>query len=626
MCDPVAGAAPHLHADVTEAVESSSQGAFAATETTKAAKSEESETAAPQTSSAGAQNTNWLEDAEKIKAPALGADQKDWIAYAEQLAKTAGISEGMVTDMIRTKKVPSPIESHAANDGSNEAVHGLLSVHGGLLEGGSFGDTSHALKDSTGKALTAADMKDPQDPGKATLAGVQHLKQLIDHYNGNEIQALNHYQTGDPANSNHPLKDWCGDDYCTTETGSHDGKHHQGSPTEDSDFHLKSADVAEQFMSKGIKASLESIGAKDAGHHPAFTTSSGSGNHHAEATSHTDGSQKGAEHQASSFAGTQAAHQASGHSGHGEDTGHHDGGAASASSTKPAEASSQSSHNEGGGHHGGEHGGSSSAHTAHQPMAKAQEATDTKTHGAHGEFKPSGTQSQEGVTGITGLGTDKSLQEYITPDSHSPSQHIGESHGLGFLMHRPTHDAAMETVFGKPASEVISSIQSTLEQTGTYLTNKPGTEKIKGAYLTGNMLMKQAMLPANLFGSEQNAGSAYAQAKLSAIDGDVASLRNLIEQKGGDTLGLSDEQLRNVWATNEHNNLHGILDAGSPIGQSIHMTSLNDNAGDGTPKGTMGGYNDKGEYPQWGWFEDIQDIGSKFSDLNLDHQIDYSHK
>jgi len=622
MCETVAGGVSHHHVEPPVITENTVQPPVLPSPAASHAHSAEADTTPKNsvTSSAPAGN-NWLEEAEKIQAPAHSEVPRGlWIDYAEKVAKVAGLPEGMVTEMMSIKNARSPIDAYAAGDGTGEQVYGLLSVHGGLLEGGTYGETSHALKDAAGNALTPADMK---DPAKSTLAGIQHIKQLVDEYDGDITQALNHYETGEATNNDHSMKDWCDGYSCTTETGSHGAKDHHGSASEDTGVQFKSAGVVEQLMSPENKASLESVGAKHTEQHHDY----GSDTHHAEATSHSDGGKKGAEHQASSSAGTQAAHDANSRSGHGEGHGHH--GAASTSGTKPADASSQSSHNEGGGHHGGKHGESSATHTAHQPTSKAQEVTDNEAHGAHGahgEFKPSGTSSHTGVTGITGLGTDKSLQEYITPDSHSPSQHIGESHGLGFLMHRPTHDAAMETVFGKPASEVISSIQSTLEQTGTYLGNKPDTEKIKGAYLTGNMLMKQAMLPASLFGSEQNAGRAYAEAKLTAIDGDVAGLRNLIEQNGGDTLGLSDEQLRNVWATNEHNNLHGILDAGSPIGQSIHMTSLNDNAGDGTPKGTMGGYNDKGEYPQWGWFEDIQDIGSRFSGLDMNHQLDHNYK
>jgi len=46
------------------------------------------------------------------------------------------------------------------------------------------------------------------------------------------------------------------------------------------------------------------------------------------------------------------------------------------------------------------------------------------------------------------------------------------------------------------------------------------------------------------------------------------------------------------------------------------MTSLNMNdewtQSDG-PTGTMGGYNNKGEYPQWGWFESAQQYSSMFA-------------
>lgn len=433
MCDPIGGQSAHHFAVATESAATHQVGPTAGN------------------------NPNWLEEAEKIQTPALMAPQQEWFDYAEKLAGVADVPSGLVTDMIKSKGSANALGGHSAGDGTGEQVFGPLSVHGGLLEGGIYAETTHGLKNAEGAALTPEDMR---DPAKAMLAGIQHLKQLVEHYGGDTTKAINHYETGEANNSQHALSHWCEGSSCSEQPAS---QNH--------------------------------------------------GAHHGLHTPHTQAS-------------------------HGAD------------------------------HHG-----------------------------------------------MTGLGVGQSLGEYITPDSTTASQHIGEGHGMGFLMHRATHDAAIETVFKKPASEVLSSVQSTLENTGTYLGNKTDTEKIKGAYLTANMLMKQGMLPATLFGSEKDAGSTYAQAKLKAIDGDVTGLRKLIESKGGSTFGLKADQLLNVWATNEHNNLHSALDAGSPIGQTIHMTSLNDKAQDGTAKGKLGGYNDRGEYPQWNWFEDAKSVGHLFTDL-----------
>ena len=532
MCETVSGAAAHPHPAATE----------------------ESVQHPGPADAQGAQN--WLEEAGKIKPPPIAAPQEQWMDYAENVAKAANLPAGLVTEMIQSKGAANASGSHAAGDGTGEQVYGPLSVHGGLLEGGVYGETSHALKDSAGKALTAEAMS---DPAKAITAGVQHLKQLVDLYEGDTTKALNHYETGDATNSEHPLKSWCDGSTCPDDTEAHAATH--GAEASKPVLKMRT-DEAE---SAGVSTAAASAG--HGGHGGSTVTES-------------------------------ATAAAGGHGGHG-------GGA-----TETATAI------EAAGGHGG-HGGATETATAietaggHGGHGGGATETATAAAGGHG----GGVHAQQGSApkhGLTGLGTDRSLGEYITPDSHGPSQHIGESHGLGFLMHRPTHDAAMETVFGSPSSEVISSIQSTLEKTGTYLNNKPDTEKIKGAYLTGNMLMKQAMLPAGSFGSEKDAGAVYAQAKLKAIDGDVAGLKSLIASNGGDTFGLTDDQLLNVWATNEHNNLHGILDAGSTIGQSIHMTSLNDGAKDKTAKGTLGGYNDKGAYPQWGWFEDAKSVTTLF--------------
>jgi hypothetical protein len=68
---------------------------------------------------------------------------------------------------------------------------------------------------------------------------------------------------------------------------------------------------------------------------------------------------------------------------------------------------------------------------------------------------------------------------------------------------------------------------------------------------------------------------------------------------------LTDQELIHLWGMNEHWNLHAILFGNPKVYNVVHITSLNDKAGDGTPHGKLGGYNDKGQYPQWGWREQV---------------------
>lgn len=425
-----------------------------------------------------ATDTNhWRDVVEDIPVPGVNASEKEWLDYAEDVAKAAGLPPGLVTAMIQSKGNANFAGSIDANDGTGEQLHGPLLVHGGLLSGGQFSDSGHALLNGDGEPLTADELR---SPATAILAGVQHLKQLIAAYNGDLGMALNHYQTGDAANGNHALANWC---------------------------------------------------------------------------------EPGGDH--------------AGGGAHGQGRGH--GGSAHGSGT--------------GGGHSGDHG---------DDFFPGHSSGKGATHGAgHG-----------GGSGHVGEGD-------IAPESHGASGHIGAGHGLGGLINTGLHDSAMDTIFGMSGSQTIDYIISTMDSVGGYNAGQSPEQKEKGAYLVANMLMKQAMLPPELFGSEQEAGSVYAQAKLFAIEGDTAGLRLLIESQGGNTAGLSDEELINIWATNEHNNLHGIIMGNMTIANAVHMTSLNDNAADGTTQGTLGGYNDKGEYPQWGWFEDLGAVSGLFPQLQV---------
>jgi len=176
----------------------------------------------------------------------------------------------------------------------------------------------------------------------------------------------------------------------------------------------------------------------------------------------------------------------------------------------------------------------------------------------------------------------------------------------------------MQKMYGKPAGDVISNLIGRLDAMGAYNPGQTPEQKVTGAYVIMNLIMKHDMAPPSLFANETEAGLFYGQAKLMAMDNDGAGLRDLIESKGGNTFGLSDAELVSIWGTNEHNNLHAIMFGNRELANAVHMTSLNDNDGhekDGMNPGLSGGYNNKGEYPQWGWFEALQKVSGWFSGL-----------
>lgn len=99
------------------------------------------------------------------------------------------------------------------------------------------------------------------------------------------------------------------------------------------------------------------------------------------------------------------------------------------------------------------------------------------------------------------------------------------------------------------------------------------------------------------------AAECYGTLKKLALEEEGEKVRAKLVECGGKAMDLTDEELVQIWGANEHHNLHAILVPGGPVGNAVHATSLNDNPGDGTGDVVLGGYNDKGAYPQWGWLE-----------------------
>ncbi len=84
-----------------------------------------------------------------------------------------------------------------------------------------------------------------------------------------------------------------------------------------------------------------------------------------------------------------------------------------------------------------------------------------------------------------------------------------------------------------------------------------------------------------------------------ALKGDAAGVRAALEGNGGDTSGLSDDLLVSMWSTNSHYYNHAILNVTLGGFKITHLRSLNDRGQDGNPQSTRGGYNDKGQWPEW---------------------------
>jgi hypothetical protein len=118
------------------------------------------------------------------------------------------------------------------------------------------------------------------------------------------------------------------------------------------------------------------------------------------------------------------------------------------------------------------------------------------------------------------------------------------------------------------------------------------------------------------------ASKCFGRAKYFAIKGDGAAVRRLLTACGGsqgNLAKLTDEDLVELWGVNEHLDIHCCGYGNPEFFHAVHATSLNDcgNVGDCegdegyaggrfedhyTANGPMGGFNDKGNYEQHGWW------------------------
>lgn len=214
----------------------------------------------------------------------------------------------------------------------------------------------------------------------------------------------------------------------------------------------------------------------------------------------------------------------------------------------------------------------------------------------------------------------------LPPFNHSASGHI-TGHGTGSLLNTVEQDGIASTLRDNGANlpPSIESVISTLDQIGAYNQGQPPEKKVAGAYLALNTLSKMATLPPAQLKGENEASAAYGALKVAGAQGDGAMIREILEEKGGSAMGLSDKDLVDLWGVNEHHHLHAVLFGNSKVYNPIHMTSLNDQDQWGEipgEKGALGGFNDKGEYPQWGWFDDAQGFQSLFEGTKMGEETE----
>lgn len=233
----------------------------------------------------------------------------------------------------------------------------------------------------------------------------------------------------------------------------------------------------------------------------------------------------------------------------------------------------------------GSSGGSSGGSAPSQPSS-------SNPHAGHNN-----SSGSTNVT-LTPMGGDLPL---LTPGASSH-----QDHSNGFVPNSTALNGIAATV-GAP--DIGAFVRAT-DALGAYNAGQPEDKKIAGAYLTMITYIKMKLMSPFTLGNEGNASRVYGALKRAGMDRNAASIRTTLAQNGGNTGNLSDEQLVRLWGTNEHWNLHAVLNPGGPVGNAVHMTSINDrdmhvHDGMGFPQG---GYNDRGEYPQWGWYETAKNL------------------
>ena len=284
-----------------------------------------------------------------------------------------------------------------------------------------------------------------------------------------------------------------------------------------------------------------------------------------------------------------------------------------------------------GGHGGhGAHGPSQAVHASHAGHAGGAGHTDhaaSASHAGHANhaghaghvaraWQPGDAQDGASVLGYQG-------GAYALQADGTVSASVSAANGHGH--HGNGHEMNLNDIvnagrrMGMSDAGMRRFVADFKADGSNYNPGQPDDKKTVGAAL--GLTTAMAIETLNIDG--QGLGKADVQRRGAAAvnaahAGDGAAVREALGGDANDNIrGLTDQDLVNIWGTNTHFYNHNILSAAagktSDMFQATHLLMRNTEAQDGTAPGTLVGYNDKGEWSQWGWFDNVKALEANFS-------------
>jgi hypothetical protein len=191
-----------------------------------------------------------------------------------------------------------------------------------------------------------------------------------------------------------------------------------------------------------------------------------------------------------------------------------------------------------------------------------------------------------------------------------PYYNTGASGHQGSQYGRPLNTFELDSIATTLALPSASSLIPRLDSIGAYNGGQTAEQKLAGAYLVLSTVAKLIVMPPDRFTDMLSAATVYGSLKKSAMEANAATVRSILVANVGNPGSLSDDQLVILWSGNEHHNLHAVLFGNPDVYDPIHVTSLNDDDGGSTRGTVLGGFNDKGSWEQWGWFDKAKRFNS----------------
>jgi|GEM_PF-4627286 len=255
---------------------------------------------------------------------------------------------------------------------------------------------------------------------------------------------------------------------------------------------------------------------------------------------------------------------------------------------------------------------SKKTHSKPKPKPKTNSKTNSKTQSQPKPIKQPQSSKNQAIARWQGSNSNA-----LPPMNHHASGHVG-LHGTGDVLLPLEQDALANIMLANNADmpTSINAVIQRLEQIGAYNGGQNTLQKKAGAYLALNVIMKFTQMPPSKINSQEQAMRVYGSLKIAAVKNQGNTIRKIIWDNGGHTYGFADKDLVNLWDINEHDHLHSILFGNPRIYNPIHATSLNDRdkryGSNNADRGKLGGFNDKGEHPQWDWYKDGQTFNQFF--------------